>query len=284
MNSYVLDYQPLLDRIIDLALLEDIGPGDLATQALVPQALEANATIVSKANGIVCGTNIAKRVFQKIDPKVKWVTRIQDGKPVSPGETIAQITGPYHALLTGERTALNFMQRMCGIATATSQLVKILEGTNTQILDTRKTAPGMRQLDKMAVRHGGGANHRLGLYDLAMIKDNHIALAGGIPQAVQAVRKSIPAFARIEVETSNREQVVQALNAGADIIMLDNMNLEDMAWAVHLIKGAAKTEASGNMTGDRLYDVARCGVDYISVGALTHSVKALDISMRMQPL
>ena len=207
---------------------------------------------------------------------------VKDGDTVKKGDIILRIEASYRCLLLGERLSLNIMQRMSGIATETAKYVKELAGTHTQLLDTRKTAPGLRVLDKMAVKDGGATNHRMGLYDMAMIKDNHIKVAGGITNAVKAVRANIPANIKIEVETTNLDEVREALASKADIIMLDNMNNHDMAEAVKLIAGQAKTEASGNMSIPRLKEVAATGVDFISVGALTHSVTALDISMNIK--
>ena len=201
---------------------------------------------------------------------------------VKKGDIILRIEASYRTLLCGERLSLNILQRMSGIATATSHYMKELAGTHTQLLDTRKTAPGLRVLDKMAVHHGGGSNHRMGLYDMIMLKDNHIKIAGGIPNAVKAVKQNLPLSIKVEVETTTLEEVQQAIDAGADIIMLDNMSNETMAEAVRLIAGRAKTEASGNISIPRLQGVAATGVDYISVGALTHSVTALDISMNIK--
>ena len=207
--------------------------------------------------------------------------RYADGDAVRKGDIILRVHANYRALLLAERLSLNILQRMSGIATATAAFVKELEGTRTRLLDTRKTAPGLRVLDKMAVRHGGGMNHRMGLYDMVMLKDNHIKIAGGIPAAVAAVKRDLPLSVRLEVETTNLEEVKQALECGADIIMFDNMDTATMAEAVKIVGGKTKTEASGNMSIPRLKEVAATGVDYISVGALTHSVTALDISMNI---
>ena len=277
-----MPYSPLVDRIIELALQEDLGTGDLATNALITSSSRGEATLVAKSNGIVSGLGVAARVFRVLDSSIMLVRCLNDGAPVVQGMEIARIRGSYRSLLSGERTALNFLQRMCGIATLTRQYVSQLEGCNTRLLDTRKTAPGLRILDKLAVLHGGGSNHRMGLYDLAMIKDNHIAIAGGIAPAVQAVRAAIPAYTRVEVETENLDMVQEALQAQADIIMLDNMPIDAMAQAVELIAGRALTEASGNVTVEQVRAIAETGVDFISVGAITHSAQALDISMRIK--
>ena len=219
---------------------------------------------------------------ERFEKDIVWEPLVTDGTAVKKGDIILRIEASYRTLLCGERLSLNILQRMSGIATATSHYMKELAGTHTQLLDTRKTAPGLRVLDKMAVHHGGGSNHRMGLYDMIMLKDNHIKIAGGIPNAVKAVKQNLPLSIKVEVETTNLEEVQHAVEAGADIIMFDNMSNEAMAEAVKLIAGRAKTEASGNMSIPRLKGVAATGVDYISVGALTHSVTAMDISMNIK--
>ena len=272
----------LIDKIISLAIEEDVENGDVTTNSLVPESTLAVAEMTAKADGVISGIDIARMVFERFDKNIRWLPSTTEGGRVKKGDSIVRIEGSYRALLTGERTALNILQRMSGIATATSNYVKELEGSATQLLDTRKTAPGMRILDKMAVKAGGGTNHRMGLYDLALIKDNHIKVAGGITEAVKEVRAYAPGI-KVEVEVTTLEETKEAVTAGADIIMLDNMSNEMMEAAVKLIDGRAKTEASGNMTIGRLKGVAATGVDYISVGALTHSVTALDISMNIVP-
>ena len=272
----------LIDKIITLAIEEDVEKGDVTTNSLVPESTLAVAEMTAKADGVISGIYIARMVFERFDKNIRWLPSTTEGGRVKKGDAIVRVEGSYRALLTGERTALNILQRMSGIATATSNYVKELEGSATQLLDTRKTAPGMRILDKMAVRAGGGTNHRMGLYDLALIKDNHIKVAGGITEAVKEVRAYAPGI-KVEVEVTTLEETKEAVTAGADIIMLDNMSNEMMEAAVKLIDGRAKTEASGNMTIGRLKGVAATGVDYISVGALTHSVTALDISMNIVP-
>lgn len=279
----IMEREYLIEKIISLAIEEDINTGDITTNALIPEESRAIAEMTAKAPGIVSGLDIALRVFKYIDGTTVWTPLVKEGERVSKGDKIARIEGSYRALLTAERTALNILQRMSGIATATAIFVKELEGTNTRLLDTRKTAPGMRLLDKMAVKAGGATNHRMGLYDMALIKDNHIKVAGGITNAVKQVRASVPAGIKIEVEVTDLNETREALAAGADIIMLDNMTNEAMAEAVKVIDRRAETEASGNMNVRRLKEVAATGVDYISVGALTHSVTALDISMNIVP-
>jgi nicotinate-nucleotide pyrophosphorylase (carboxylating) len=267
--------------LFELAYAEDIGDGDITTNNLVPPAQLKTAVMVAKEEGVVAGLPIAEMVFRKFDKTLTWNVMKPDGSKVIHGDVIVEFTGTYRALLTGERAALNFLQRLSGIASYASLCMKEVEGLGVEILDTRKTLPGYRVLDKYAVRMGGASNHRIGLYDMVMIKDNHIQVAGGIKPAVEAIRKKLPISIKIEVETSDLTEVQEAIEAGADIIMLDNMNIEMMNEAVQLIGKRAKTEASGNMTLDRIRTVASTGVDYISIGALTHSVKALDISQRI---
>ena len=277
-----MNREQLIDQIITLAFEEDVAAGDITTNALIPENSRAVATLTMKANGIVSGLEIAGKVFSRLDKDIICTPYFKEGEKVSQGDVILKVEGNFRALLTAERTVLNILQRMSGIATATALYVKETEGTQTHLLDTRKTAPGMRILDKMAVKAGGGTNHRMGLYDLALIKDNHIKVAGSITRAVQQVRDHITPGVRIEVETTCIEEVKEALTSGADIIMLDNMSTSLMAEAVRLVDKKAKTEASGNMTLGRIREVSATGVDYISVGALTHSVTALDISMNIQ--
>lgn len=277
-----MNREQLIDQIITLAFEEDVATGDITTNALIPENSRAVATLTMKANGIVSGLEIAGKVFSRLDKDIICTPYFKEGDKVSQGDVILKVEGNFRALLTAERTVLNILQRMSGIATATALYVKETEGTQTHLLDTRKTAPGMRILDKMAVKAGGGTNHRMGLYDLALIKDNHIKVAGSITRAVQQVRDHITPGVRIEVETTCIEEVKEALTSGADIIMLDNMSTSLMAEAVRLVDKKAETEASGNMTLSRIREVAATGVDYISVGALTHSVTALDISMNIQ--
>ena len=275
-------YDSLIERLIDLAIEEDIATGDTTTNAIIPVQAKAVAEMKAKADGVISGLEIAKRVFEKFEKDIVWEPLVNDGTAVKKGDIILRIEASYRTLLLGERLSLNILQRMSGIATETARYMKELAGTRTRLLDTRKTAPGLRVLDKMAVHHGGGSNHRMGLYDMIMLKDNHIKIAGGIPNAVKEARAHLPLSIKLEVETTTLEEVQQALDAGADIIMLDNMSNEAMTEAVKLIAGRAKTEASGNMSIPRLKEVAATGVDYISVGALTHSVTAMDISMNIK--
>ena len=280
-----MQYENLINKLIDLGIEEDINTGDITTESKIPESTNATATMTAKQDGVISGLEIVKMVYERFQEDVILTPYFNDGDSVKKGDVILKVEATYPTLLRGERLSLNIFQRMCGIATETAKYVKELTGTGTQLLDTRKTAPGLRVLDKLAVKHGGGTNHRMGLYDMAMIKDNHIKMAGGISKAVEQVRSRIPADIKIEVETTNLDEVRQAIAAGADIIMLDNMGNEQMSEAVNIIKAAdksIKTEASGNMSIPRLIEVAATGVDFISVGALTHTVKGMDISMNIQ--
>ena len=281
----MIQYENLIEKLIDLGLEEDINTGDVTTDSIIPESLNAVATMTAKQDGVVSGIEVIKKVYERFQKDIVYTPYFKNGDTVKKGDVMLRIEASYPTLLKGERLSLNIFQRMCGIATETAKYVKELKGTSTELLDTRKTAPGLRVLDKMAVKDGGGTNHRMGLYDMAMIKDNHIKMAGGITKAVEQVRGNIPATIKIEVETTNIPEVEEAIAAGADIIMLDNMDNETMTEAVKIIKAsgkAIKTEASGNMSIPRLVEVAATGVDYISVGALTHTVKGMDISMNIQ--
>ncbi|HOV70416.1 MAG TPA: carboxylating nicotinate-nucleotide diphosphorylase [Clostridia bacterium] len=270
------------DELIVRALNEDIGIGDITTLATVPAEKEITGRFISKECGVICGVQVMKRIFELVDPGIIININVQDGASVKTGETIAEIKGNARSILAGERVALNFLQRLSGIATKTRELCKELEGTKARVCDTRKTTPGLRALEKYAVRTGGGVNHRFGLFDGVLIKDNHITAAGGIKNAVKAARQNATHMLRIEVETETLDQVREALDAGADVIMLDNMSLDMMREAVKIINHRAIVEASGNMGEKSLKEVAATGVDLISVGALTHTVKALDISLRFE--
>ena len=281
MNPYDIEEENL-DRLIDLALDEDGVSHDLATLSIIPREELQTAFITAKADGIISGIEVARRLIETaadLEEEVDFEPLVSDGDRITRGQDLIRIRCSYRTLRGAERTMLNFLQRMSGIATATAELVKLCEGTRAHVLDTRKTLPGHRLTDKMAVRHGGGYNHRHGLYDMCLLKDNHIKLAGSITAAVESARRSLPLSIKIEVETETLEQVEEAARVGADIIMLDNMSTEMMTEAVRLIDGRARTEASGNVSAETIRAIAECGVDYISVGALTHSVKALDISM-----
>lgn len=272
----------LISQLIDLAIEEDISTGDITTNAIISAQAQAVAEMTMKADGVISGLAVAKQVFERFQKDIIWEAMVNDGDTVKRGDVILRIKASYRTLLLGERLSLNILQRMSGIATETAKYVRELKNTSTQLLDTRKTAPGLRILDKIAVKDGGATNHRMGLYDMAMIKDNHIKVAGGITNAIKQVRSSIDPSIKIEVETTNLDEVREALREGADIIMLDNMDNATMTEAVQIINHKAKTEASGNMSIPRLKEVAATGVDFISVGALTHSVTALDISMNIK--
>lgn len=268
-----------VDNIIKTALLEDINYCDVTTDYLIPAEQQGKGRLVSKAEGVLCGAEVAARVFELIDSGIKIEILINDGESVKPGDELMRLEGRTASLLKGERTALNLIQHMSGIATAANEASKIVEGTNASIADTRKTLPGLRPLQKYAVMTGGAKNHRYNLSDAAMLKDNHIDAAGGITAAVTALRKRVGHMTKIEVETRNLDELREALEVGADIIMLDNMSPELMKEAVAITNGRALLEASGGITNETLRTVAESGVDIISIGALTHSVKAFDISM-----
>lgn len=272
-----------IHEIVELALREDLALGDISTHILHPEEDRAVAEITAKQAGTLSGVAIARIVASKIDHEVQFEAFYKDGDVIAKGDLLFRLQGSTASLLAMERTMLNFLQRMSSIATATRQYVQAVGDSQTKIVDTRKTAPGMRITDKMAVRHGGGTNHRMDLGSMVMWKDNHLKLikhAGRtLVEAMQQARQELPLSTLIEIETTTIEEVKEALEAGADVIMLDNMNLEKMKEALALINGACKTEASGNMTLERIPEVAALGVDYISVGALTHSVEAFDMSM-----
>ena len=280
-----MQYENLINKLIDLGIEEDINTGDITTESIIPESMNAVATMTAKQDGVVSGLEIVKMVYERFQADTVFTPYFQNGDSVKKGDVILKVEATYPTLLRGERLSLNIFQRMCGIATETAKYVKELAGTTTELLDTRKTAPGLRVLDKMAVKDGGGTNHRMGLYDMAMIKDNHIKMAGGITKAVEQVRSRIAEGVKIEVEATCLAEVQEAVVAGADIIMFDNMTNEAMTEAAAYIKSTGKpikTEASGNMSIPRLKEVAATGVDYISVGALTHTVKAMNISMNIQ--
>ncbi len=275
---YVARYTLANQLSIIRALEEDIGPGDVTTNTIVPADASLRGRIIAKQDGVVAGLEIAKQVMLALSQHVTFVAEVQDGSKVTRGTVLANLDGSARALLTAERTALNFLGRMSGIATLTRKFVDAVSGTNAIILDTRKTAPGLRITDKLAVRLGGGQNHRTGLFDMVLIKDNHIDFAGSITAAVQRVRNSGTTL-EIEVETRSLDNVREALALGVERILLDNMSAETMREAVAICDGRAKLEASGNVTLDTVLEVARTGVDYISVGALTHSPQVFDVSL-----
>ncbi len=274
-----MNIESLIDQIIDLALIED--GEDVTSNACFAEEDNLDGIIRVKENGIVAGLEIGQRVLRHLDAKIEFKSDFKDGDAVKVGDIVARIHGPARQVLKGERVVLNFMQRMSGIATTTATYVKEVEGTKCRILDTRKTLPGLRYLDKMAVTFGGGTNHRLGLYDMAMLKDNHVDRVGSITEAVSRIRKTSPGIP-IEVEARSVEDVRELLKLDVDRIMLDNFSLEMMREAVELVGGKVELEASGGITLETIHDVALTGVDFISVGALTHSVKALDLSMILE--
>lgn len=274
-----------IKEIIRRALEEDIQTGDVTTQAVIPDSVFGKGKFLVKANGIIAGLIVAQRVFQLVDGKIEFNILIQDGTKVQSGDIAAEVIGKASSILTAERTALNFLQRMSGIATLTNSFLEEIKHTHAKILDTRKTVPGLRLLDKEAVRLGGGQNHRIGLFDMFLIKDNHIEIAGSITKAVQACRNFQHAKnsnLKIEFETKNLEEVKEALACSVEIIMLDNFQPDLMKEAVKLINSKCLVEASGNINIENVKEVAETGVDFISVGALTHSVKALDISLEVE--
>ena len=269
-----------IDPLLLQALREDIPEEDVSTNAVMPHACPGTVDLIAKEDGIVAGLAVYARVFTLLDPGAKVEFFCRDGDTVQPGQKLAVVTGDIRALLSGERVALNTLQRMSGIATMTRRYAEILRGSKTKLLDTRKTTPNMRVFEKYAVKVGGGVNHRYNLSDGILLKDNHIGAAGGIAQAIARARAYAPFVRKIEVETETLEMVQQALDAGADIIMLDNMDDETMKKAIHMIDDRAETECSGNGTEERLKRIAELGVDYVSCGALTHSVGILDLSLK----
>ena len=268
-----------LDRIVRMALEEDIGGGDITTLVTVPEDAYSRASVIAKQRGIIAGQQLAWHVFDSLDDISEYAVLSEDGAPVAPGDVIAEVTGSAHTILAGERVALNFLQRLSGIATLTSEYAILVSGTNARIVDTRKTTPGLRRLEKYAVTVGGGCNHRFGLSDGVLIKDNHIAAARGVAAAVKAAKARAPQGLKIEVEVSALDKLREAIDAGADIVLLDNMPLEMMREAVSIAKGAVLLEASGGVNKDNVVAIAETGVDIISIGALTHSAPALDISL-----
>ena len=273
-------YGHMLDTLILNALSEDVGTGDITTESTIPEDRVAHGKYRAKESGVLCGIGVAERVFALINPSIRFTAYKKDGDRIEKGEIIAEVVGKATDVLTGERVGLNLMQRMSGIATRTSEACAQVEGTGAKICDTRKTTPGLRVIEKYAVKVGGGTNHRFNLADGILIKDNHIVAAGSITAAVKAARANAPHTLKIEVEVEDFDQLDEALAAGADIIMLDNMSCADMTKAVGIVAGRAITEASGNMGDRNLREVAECGVDLISIGALTHSVRSLDISLK----
>lgn len=271
-----------LERLVRAALEEDVGAGDITTRAVIEGNPGAKAKIVFREAGVLAGMDAAAKVFQLVDAAIALTRLSGDGDECPANAVIAEVAGPAAGILSAERTALNFLQHLSGVATLTRRFVEAVEGTGAKVLDTRKTLPGMRLLEKKAVAAGGGCNHRMGLYDEILIKDNHIALAGGVGAAVRRAREGAPEGGRIEVEAATLEQVAAAVRAGADVIMLDNMGLERLREAVDAIGGRAKVEVSGGVTLENIREIAELGVDRISVGALTHSAPALDVALEIE--
>lgn len=274
---------PLIDAVIDIAFKEDIGDGDHTTLSCIPHDLEGRARLLVKQDGILCGVELAKKIFAKFDPTLKMTQYLHDGDAIKKGDVAFVVEGKTISILQTERLVLNFMQRLSGIATQTHEYVKLLEGTGTKILDTRKTTPGLRLLEKYAVKIGGGENHRIGLYDMILIKDNHIDYAGGVTAAITKTKEYLKAKGKnlkIEVEARTLDEIKEILNFDVDRILIDNFTPEETKTAVALINGKCKTESSGGITKESIRAYAEAGVDYISVGALTHHISSLDLSLK----
>ena len=269
-----------VDPLLRSALQEDITSEDVSTNSVMPDKRQGHADLICKQDGVICGLQVFARVFELLDPETTVVFRVSEGDDVKSGQLLAEVSGDIRVILSGERTALNYLQRMSGVATYTRKTAKLLEGSGIRLLDTRKTTPNNRIFEKYAVRIGGGFNHRYNLTDGVMLKDNHIGAAGGVKEAIQAAREYAPFVRKIEVETENIDMVREALEAGADIIMLDNMDHDQMQEAVQLIDGRAEIEISGNVTAERIPQIRDLAVDYISSGALTHSAPILDVSLK----
>ncbi len=278
MNSITMQLH--VDKLIRMALEEDITSEDVSTNAVMPDKVQGTVDLIAKQDGIIAGMDVYARVFQLLDPETEIECFYRDGDEVKKGDLMAKVNGDIRVLLSGERVALNYLQRMSGIATYTNSVAKLLEGSKVTLLDTRKTIPNCRIFEKYAVRVGGGCNHRYNLSDGVLLKDNHIGAAGGITKAIQMAKEYAPFVRKIEIETETLEQVAEAVEAGADIIMLDNMTPEMMKEAVELINGRAQTECSGNITKENIARIREIGVDFVSSGALTHSAPILDISMK----
>lgn len=268
-----------IEAVIGIALKEDMPQGDITSESIIPPGSKSKAVILAKEAGVLAGMDVARRVFQRIDASLEFKKIMEDGQIFREGDKLAELQGPSISLLKGERTALNFLQRMSGIATATHKFVQALKGTKAEILDTRKTTPGLRALEKYAVRMGGGLNHRFNLSEMVLIKDNHLKLVGSIPEAVKRAKKRIKPGIRVEVEVTSLEEAKQALRSGADVIMLDNMPIEKMRKVVKWAKGKVQLEVSGKVTLSKAREIGSLGVDFISVGSLTHSYKSVDISL-----
>lgn len=282
-NKQDLDKE-FVDPFIANALKEDIGDGDHTSLATIPKGTLGKAKLLVKDHGVLAGVELAEEIFKQVDPELKVTVFLTDGTEIKPKDVVLEVEGSVHSILKAERLVLNCMQRMSGVATQTDRIVDLLKGTNTQLLDTRKTTPGMRYLEKWAVRIGGGVNHRFGLYDMILIKDNHVDYSGGIRRAIENTHEYMASHHKklaIEIEVRNQEELEEVLQTGGvDRILLDNFNFADLKQAINMIEGRYITEASGGITIDNVRDYANCGVDYISIGALTHSVKCLDLSLK----
>ncbi len=278
-----LRQSPAVQQLVDLALSEDIAAGDVTTEATIDPEAQGAGRIVAREAGVVAGLDVAALVFEKLDPAVRFERHVRDGDEVQPGQPVATVSGPLRALLTGERVALNFLQHLSGVATKTRRLAALIAHTKAKLLDTRKTTPGMRLLEKYAVRCGGGENHRMNLAEAVLLKDNHIAAVGGVAEAVRRARERAPRGLRVQVEVSSIAELEEALSAGAHAVLLDNMSLEDIRRAVELCAGRCFVEASGGVTEKTIVAIAEAGVDAISCGALTHSAPALDMSLELLP-
>lgn len=272
----------LLRQTVERALMEDLGRGDLTTECIVPPDLHASGILLAKQSGRLAGLDVARLCFRMLDPDAQVISDLHDGEDIQKGQVIARLSGKAHALLGAERVALNLLQRMCGIATATAQVVALVADLGTKVTDTRKTAPGLRVLDKYSVRMGGGVNHRFGLDDGVLIKENHIRVAGGITAALLAVRRKAGHMVKVEIEVTNLAELDEALRAAADAVLLDNMSISDIREAVQFTRRRAILEASGNINLHNCRDVASTGVDLMSMGSLTHSVTALDLSIQLE--
>jgi nicotinate-nucleotide pyrophosphorylase (carboxylating) len=268
-----------INEIIELALKEDLSAGDITSERLIPSKSRSAAIILAKEEGVLAGIDVARRVFETIDSSLRFERRFEDGQMFKKNDSLAKIEGNSVSILKGERTALNFLQRMSGIATKTRKFVQAVEGTKTKILDTRKTTPGLRVLEKYAVKMGGGGNHRFNLSEMVLIKDNHLQIVGSVSEAVSRAKEKVGKGIRIEVETKSLDEVKEAVQSGADIVMLDNMPLEKIKEVVEWVRGRVPLEVSGKVTLDKIRDISSLGVDYISVGSLTHSYKSLDVSL-----
>ncbi|MCL5037127.1 MAG: carboxylating nicotinate-nucleotide diphosphorylase [Chloroflexi bacterium] len=278
----IIPSREYIDSIVEKALEEDVGPGDITTSILVPPGVKSRASLIFKEDGVLAGLDFADAVFKKLDPAVKFFPAASDGEFIKAGRTAASWEGNAAALLTGERTALNFVQHLSGIATYTRRLTDLLKGSRTRLLDTRKTIPGLRLAEKYAVASGGGKNHRMGLYDQVLIKNNHLEFYPDISEAVKKARSGAPESIKVEVEVRKLDEIEPVINAGTDIILLDNMDDRTVGEAMKIIAGRVPAEVSGGITEDRLVVLKNIGVDYISMGKLTHSVKALDVHLLLE--